>query len=158
MLRDLLNFKKALGSRAVGGEVCFEWLVTSAGAQTVGTMHRRAHTHRHRAGTAGPLPLTGPKYVQPGPRRGSCGFETTADVGSCSKGPQRRSREWPRKQLVPKRWASGRTPLCGHQQRGKGGLGSARLPLHAHSLGSDCFFFMDGDSQGVTCPGAHRRC
>lgn len=26
MLRDLLNVKKALGSRAVGGEVCFEWL------------------------------------------------------------------------------------------------------------------------------------
>lgn len=26
MLRNLLDFVKALGSGAVGGEVCFEWL------------------------------------------------------------------------------------------------------------------------------------
>lgn len=44
MLRDLLNVKKALGSRAVPweGRCVLNGLVTSARAQTVGTTHRRA--------------------------------------------------------------------------------------------------------------------
>lgn len=118
MLRDLLNFKKALGSRAVGGEVYFEWLGDFCQSSDSGNHAQEGVCSlpgAPDAGTAGPLSLTGPKCVHPGPRRGTCGFEMTADVGSCSEGLQRRKRGWPRSQLVPLRWASGRTLLCGHQ-------------------------------------------